>query len=831
MIAGLLVAPSAAEAQDEPPFDPAVDVQLFDYAIGQRSFLTVADSDTMGKKQFSLDFLVTFFTNPFVIYNFNNDDGEITEERTTVVKSVVSGQLTGAYGLTDKLQLGVSLPIVFAMSGNDVDPFDAMETEGFSATGLGDALLELKLKAWENDQIAVSASGGMTVPTSVGSHDADFLGDNLPTGRLRGGVQWRAPNHKFSVGANMGVILRKPRTIYETEIGQQLTYGVAGMLQAAEKIQVIAEVFGRGALPGLDLDTSPLEAAGGARVQVAKTISVLAGGGAGLTEGLGSPELRLFAAVGYAPDFRDTDGDGLANQNDACPLLAEDKDDYEDSDGCPDEDNDSDRRLDGEDKCPLKAEDLDGYEDDDGCPELDNDKDGIKDFDDRCPTDAEDKKAPYDKDGCPANKRDSDDDGKGDDVDQCVDDPEDDDGFEDWDGCPETDNDKDGVLDPDDKCKLCMEDKDSFEDEDGCPELDNDRDGVADTSDKCANEAETINGVKDGDGCPDTGGKQVADLDGNIIRLSAPIDFDKRDAVKSTGTVDQIAAVMTMHPEVVKWRVVVAAKKQKTDEVTRQKSQKQADAIRIQLASRGISNDRIEAVGAVSDNPTIAIAVLERAATDGADDGGMAMCPENLRAHERGAPATPVAAMPAAGSGDKDGDGLTDATDQCPNESGPSENRGCPDTDIDEDGVIDRLDNCPDEKGTEKNYGCKEKQLVVITETQLKILDVVYFDTGKATIQKRSNKLLDNVAAVLSKHPEIKKIRVEGHTDDRGDDAFNKDLSQRRADSVRDYIIGKGLPADRIDSYGFGEEKPIAPNSTKKGQAANRRVEFNIVNE
>jgi outer membrane protein OmpA-like peptidoglycan-associated protein len=826
----LVAAPGAADAQDPPPFDPAVDVQLFDYAIGPKSFLTVTDGDTEGAKNFSLDFLVTFFTNPFVVYNFDQENEEITEERTTVVESVLSGQLVGAYGLTDKLQVGVSVPIIFSMTGNDIDVDNATDMGGFSATGLGDAALELKVRAWQNDQISIAGTAGMTVPTSVGSHEAEFLGDDLPTGRIRGAVQWRAPNGKFTLGSNLGVILRKPRTIYETEIGQQLTYGLAGALQASEKITVIAEVFGRGALPGLDLDTSPLEAVGAFKVKVAKTISVLAGGGAGLTEGLGSPEMRLFAGVGYAPDFRDTDGDGLSNQNDKCPLLAEDKDDYEDTDGCPDEDNDGDRRLDAEDKCPVKAEDLDGFEDDDGCPELDNDKDGIRDFDDRCPTDAEDGKKPYDKDGCPAGKRDSDDDGKGDDVDQCVDDPEDDDGFEDWDGCPETDNDKDGVLDVDDKCKLCMEDKDSFEDQDGCPELDNDKDGVADATDRCANEAETINGVKDSDGCPDTGGKQLAELDGNVIRLSAPVDFDKRDAVKSTGTVDQVAAIMLMHPEVVKWRVVVASKKQKTDEVTRQKSQKQADAIRIQLASRGISNERIEAVGAVSDNVTVAIAVLERAAAE-SDDGGMAMCPENLRAHERGAPTGPVAAMPDPGAGDKDGDGITDATDQCPNESGPAENRGCPDTDLDEDGVIDRLDNCPDEKGTEKNYGCKDKQLVVITETSLKILDVVYFDTGKATIQKRSNRLLDNVASVLAKHPEIKKIRVEGHTDDRGDDAFNKDLSQRRADSVREYIIAKGVGAERVDSYGFGEEKPIAPNSNKKGQAANRRVEFNIVNE
>ena len=409
-----------------------------------------------------------------------------------------------------------------------------------------------------------------------------------------------------------------------------------------------------------------------------------------------------------------------------------------------------------------------------------------------------------------------------------MDDPEDDDGFEDWDGCPEKDNDKDGILDADDKCKLCMEDKDRFEDEDGCPELDNDRDGVADASDKCPNKAETINGVSDGDGCPDIGGKAAAALEGNVIRLSAVVDFDKRDGLKSNATIDQVAAIMMMHPEVAKWRVVVAAKKQKKEEATRIKSQRQADAIRIHLASRGIENDRIEAIGAVSDNPTVAIAVLER--VEEGDGFAQAMCPANLRANEKSAPEGGLQAMPAERGGkDRDADGLADAVDQCPDQKGSADNRGCPDTDLDEDGVIDRVDNCPDEKGSEKNFGCVEKQLVVITRTQLKILDVVHFETGKARIKSRSHKLLDNVAAVLGKHPEIKRIRVEGHTDDQGDDAANKSLSQKRADSVRDYLVGKGVAPERLESAGFGEEKPIAENSSSSGRAQNRRVEFNIV--
>jgi outer membrane protein OmpA-like peptidoglycan-associated protein/opacity protein-like surface antigen len=177
---------------------------------------------------------------------------------------------------------------------------------------------------------------------------------------------------------------------------------------------------------------------------------------------------------------------------------------------------------------------------------------------------------------------------------------------------------------------------------------------------------------------------------------------------------------------------------------------------------------------------------------------------------------------------DNDKDGVVDATDACPLETGVVENRGCPDTDKDGDSVVDRLDNCPDEAGTAANQGCKKKQLVVITQTQLKILDVVHFATGKAKILPRSKKLLDNVAQVILSHPELQKVRIEGHTDDRGDDEKNKTLSQERADSVLAYLTDKGVEAGRLEAIGYGEEKPVSSNATKKGQAANRRVEFNL---
>ncbi|MBK9071299.1 MAG: OmpA family protein [Myxococcales bacterium] len=179
---------------------------------------------------------------------------------------------------------------------------------------------------------------------------------------------------------------------------------------------------------------------------------------------------------------------------------------------------------------------------------------------------------------------------------------------------------------------------------------------------------------------------------------------------------------------------------------------------------------------------------------------------------------------------DNDKDGVADTADKCPMEPGPVENNGCPDTDGDGDGVVDRLDNCPNEPGPKENQGCKAKQQVVITDTGLQILDIVYFKTNSDVILKKSYPLLNNVAAVINAQTRIAKIRVEGHTDSQGDDESNLDLSQRRADSVKAYLIQKGVAAERLQGQGFGETMPVDSNDTKAGRAKNRRVEFKIVN-
>ncbi len=204
----------------------------------------------------------------------------------------------------------------------------------------------------------------------------------------------------------------------------------------------------------------------------------------------------------------DSDSDGIGDDRDKCPDEAEDKDGFEDSDGCPDTDNDGDGVADTDDKCPNEAEDKDGFEDADGCPDLDNDGDGVPDAADECPADAEDA-----------------------------------DGFEDADGCPDLDNDKDGLADAKDKCPNEAEDKDGFQDSDGCPDPDNDGDGVPDAKDKCLDKPETKNGFQDDDGCPDEMPEAVTAL------IGAPIDglvfkADALDASRSKESLERWLVVL-----------------------------------------------------------------------------------------------------------------------------------------------------------------------------------------------------------------------------------------------------------------------------------------------
>lgn len=189
---------------------------------------------------------------------------------------------------------------------------------------------------------------------------------------------------------------------------------------------------------------------------------------------------------------------------------------------------------------------------------------------------------------------------------------------------------------------------------------------------------------------------------------------------------------------------------------------------------------------------------------------------------------------PAANAGcppepDSDGDGVKDSRDRCPRTPGPASRDGCPDRDG--DGVPDYLDKCPDKQGKVEADGCPSRAYikVAVSKQSIQLREKIHFAFGKARIQRRSFPLLDQVAATLKAHPEIKKLRIEGHTDSKGSARYNQLLSQRRAQAVVNYLVGKGIARERLVAKGFGESRPIATNKTNRGRARNRRVEMIIL--
>jgi OOP family OmpA-OmpF porin len=151
--------------------------------------------------------------------------------------------------------------------------------------------------------------------------------------------------------------------------------------------------------------------------------------------------------------------------------------------------------------------------------------------------------------------------------------------------------------------------------------------------------------------------------------------------------------------------------------------------------------------------------------------------------------------------------------------------------DSDGDGIPDVLDNCPYEKGTLLNHGCPatEKQMVAVREDRIELFQKIYFASGKAVITPASLRLLDQLAGVLKTHPKVLKVQIDGHTDSRGNAAFNTRLSRLRAEAVLKALAARGVERSRLSARGFGSSQPIAPNNTAAGRELNRRVELTIV--
>jgi len=179
---------------------------------------------------------------------------------------------------------------------------------------------------------------------------------------------------------------------------------------------------------------------------------------------------------------------------------------------------------------------------------------------------------------------------------------------------------------------------------------------------------------------------------------------------------------------------------------------------------------------------------------------------------------------------DDDGDGVPNYIDECPDtpEGVVVDSVGCP-VDTDGDGIPDYLDKCPNVPGPKSNYGCPELKKEVRSLFK-KAMQGIQFETDKDVIKKSSYPILDKIVEVMKTNPTYM-LSIGGHTDDVGSEEYNQVLSEKRAGSVRRYLIEHGVEESRIASKGYGKTTPIADNTTVEGRALNRRVEFEVIFE
>ena len=175
---------------------------------------------------------------------------------------------------------------------------------------------------------------------------------------------------------------------------------------------------------------------------------------------------------------------------------------------------------------------------------------------------------------------------------------------------------------------------------------------------------------------------------------------------------------------------------------------------------------------------------------------------------------------------DTDKDGINDDDDQCPTVAGVARYHGCPVPDSDKDGINDEEDKCPNVAGVARNQGCPEIKEEVRKKVDFAAQNIL-FASGSYKLLSSSNKGLNDVVKILQDNPELK-LSIDGHTDNTGTPEKNQTLSENRANAVRDYLVSKGIDANRLTPAGHGQDQPIADNKTGTGRKKNRRVEMKL---
>ncbi len=499
---------------------------------------TVNDSRSHQFREFTVGLMGSYSQNPLVLFRGRLQVGEVIRHRFNL-------DLIGSVGILEWLELGIAVPLTLHQNGDQ-----SLATGQLNDFGFRDLRILPKVTILDQRKgmpIGLAVIPEFTLPTGDSSA---FLGDGSV-----GFSPHLLIDRRFDIlwgvraGAAIGAKLRDQARIGNIEISHELFYKLGGGLGLPKmgevKSELIFEVAGASALeePFQNAEQNPLLYRGGAQAtfEPSSGHQLTASGGVSIggTQGYGSPDYQVFLGLTYRRYLSDRDGDGI---------------------------------FDVDDKCPDDPEDKDGFEDEDGCPEPDNDKDGIPDVEDLCPLE-----------------------------------PEDIDEFQDTDGCPDLDNDKDGIIDVKDNCPMSPEDKDGFDDEDGCPEDDADRDGIPDDEDKCPDAQEVINGFEDDDGCPDEGLPQV-EVTSEKVTIDSKIMFDfdsARIKPESFNILNQVALTLKANMQLKRIRIEGHTDDQGSDVYNLTLSQKRAESVMAYLIERGVAEFRLEAVGYGESKPLV----------------------------------------------------------------------------------------------------------------------------------------------------------------------------------------------------------------------------------
>ncbi len=457
---------------------PALDLRNFRPPTDPRGSLYLEPSTTPGHGAWNVGAWFSYAHRQIVV--------EGLEGGTRIpLEHQLSLDYLASIGLGEQLALGLTLPTVLYQTGDDIRPLAS--SSALPRTAIGDVGFTAKASLLAPGELGGFGLGAIARVTAPTGDTSSYLGEDAVTGELRVLAELRliALDIRGTAGARVRGL---EQTYLGEEFGNDLPWGFSVSLRP--------QVFGlddegrwswtletRGAVSLTpDVATSDQSPAlyGASARYTAGQVSAIAGVELPITDAVGNPSVRVIAGIGWAPRFEDQDKDGVEDAKDECPELEEDRDGFEDSDGCPDWDNDDDGVGDEDDRCPTQQEDEDEVDDEDGCPEAaanaegtaaagpDGDGDGVADARDRCKTDAEDGDA-----------------------------------FEDDDGCPEADNDGDGVEDEDDACPLQAGPRRQDVKLSGCPNPDGDLDTFDDAEDQCPKEREDFDGDQDLDGCPD----------------------------------------------------------------------------------------------------------------------------------------------------------------------------------------------------------------------------------------------------------------------------------------------------------------------------------------